>query len=83
MTQSPTQVQCGKNYRRNQEYLLTVYNFFTSLGLLKKDPTKRMTLKQALEHQWIQKFNQKAHELRRNSKDLSGSFKLYATDVVD
>lgn len=47
------------------------------LDLLQKDPNKRMSIKEVLEHPWIKKINQKAHEMRRDSKDLGNQFKVY------
>jgi serine/threonine protein kinase len=51
------------------------------LELLQKDPRKRMDIKGALEHPWIQKYNsQSLNELRRNSKDShSSNFKIYSS----
>ncbi len=46
--------------------------------LLQKDPDKRMTIKQILEHEWITKFYTKVLEERKRSVD-SSSFKLYAS----
>lgn len=48
--------------------------------LLQKDPDKRMTIKQILEHEWIKKYYTKVTEERKKSVDISGSsFKLYAS----
>ena len=48
--------------------------------LLQKDPEKRMTIKQILEHEWIKKYYTKVTEERKKSVDISGSsFKLYAS----
>jgi hypothetical protein len=55
------------------------------LDLLLKDPSKRMTIKEVLEHPWIQKFNKTfLPELRKKSRDQTlSNFKLYAsTDEV-
>lgn len=48
-------------------------------NLLQKNPSKRMDIKQVLEHPWIQKFNKTSlPELRRKSKDFNQSvFKIY------
>jgi len=50
-------------------------------NLLQKDPMKRMEIKEALEHPWIQKFNKTTlPEQRRKSKEVqSSNFKLYTT----
>jgi hypothetical protein len=50
--------------------------------LLQKEPTKRMNIKEVLEHPWIQKFNKtKLPEIRRKSKDTNqgSTFKIYST----
>jgi hypothetical protein len=50
--------------------------------LLQKDPTKRMNIKQALEHPWIQKFNTTMLPgIRQKSKELAkySAFKIYST----
>lgn len=48
--------------------------------MLSKDPSKRMTIKEVLDHSWIQKFTKnKVTDLRRGSKDINAShFKIYA-----
>lgn len=49
-------------------------------GLLQKNPVKRMTIKQILEHEWIKKYYTKVTDQRRNTIDLTSSiFKLYST----
>ena len=53
-------------------------------NLLEKDPKKRMTIKQVLEHPWLQKFqsiNQTEIFSKRKNKDLTGGeeFKIYST----
>lgn len=55
--------------------------FYLSLALLQKEPSKRITIKEALEHPWIQKFNKtKLPEMRRKSKEFNAStFKIYST----
>lgn len=57
-------------------------------NLLNKNPAKRMTIKEVLEHKWLQKFCSKNNDTvlkRRKSRDLSGGeqFKIYATLVDD
>ena len=48
--------------------------------LLVKDQNQRMTVKDALEHEWIKKYYTKVTEERKKSVDISGSsFKLYAS----
>ena len=53
-------------------------------NLLEKDPKKRMTIKQVLEHPWLQKF-ESSHQSeifnKRKNKDLHGGeeFKIYST----
>ena len=49
--------------------------------LLQKDPSKRLTIKEVLEHPWIQKYNKsKLPELRKKTDSNSGSmFKIYTT----
>jgi hypothetical protein len=53
--------------------------------LLQKDPSKRMSIKEVLEHPWIQKYTKtKLTELRRQSKDIkSSNFKVYASSGDD
>lgn len=52
--------------------------YFYYLDLLQKDPARRMTITQVLEHSWFQKYNM--NELRLKSKDFGGStFKFYTT----
>ena len=43
--------------------------------------TKRMTIKEVLEHSWIQKHNKSnISEMRRKSRDIHASiFKIYST----
>jgi len=50
-------------------------------NLLSKDPAKRMTVKELLEHPWTAKYTKgRVGELRNNSKEKNVStFKLYAT----
>jgi len=50
-------------------------------NLLSKEPSKRMNIKEVLEHPWIQKMTKaKITDQRRNSKDQSVStFKMYTT----
>lgn len=47
-------------------------------NLLNKDPKKRMTIKEVLEHPWIQKYNKnsKLFDQRRKSKEFS-DFETY------
>ena len=57
-------------------------------NLLNKNPAKRMTIKEVLEHKWLQKFCSKNNDTvlkRRKSRDLSGGeqFKIYATLLED
>jgi serine/threonine protein kinase len=42
-------------------------------NLLNKDPKKRMTIKEVVEHPWIQKYNKssKIFDQKRKSKDFS------------
>jgi len=50
--------------------------------LLVKDPKKRMTIKQVLEHSWIKKFcNSNITEKRREYKDTAGNsnFVIYVS----
>lgn len=55
------------------------FNINIPLDLLQKEPNKRMSMKDVLEHPWIQKFNKtKLPEMRRKSRDLNAStFKMY------
>ena len=50
-------------------------------NLLQKDPSKRMNIKEALEHEWFNKFsNSKIICARKQSKDIkSSAFELYST----
>jgi serine/threonine protein kinase len=51
--------------------------FVLTLDLLSKNPTKRMTIKELLEHPWFAKINKTdLPELRRKSKD-GNQFKMY------
>ncbi len=55
-------------------------------NLLEKDPKNRMTIKQVLEHPWLQKFEAKHQEEifnKRKNKDLPGGeeFKIYSTSI--
>ena len=55
-------------------------------NLLEKDPKNRMTIKQVLEHPWLQKFESKHQEEifnKRKNKDLPGGeeFKIYSTSA--
>ena len=51
------------------------------LDLLSKDPNKRMTIKEVLDHSWIQKFTKnKVADLRRISNEAQTSnFSFYTT----
>jgi hypothetical protein len=50
---------------------------------LQKDPIRRMTIKQVLEHPWILKYDKaKLPEKRRNSRDAS-QFIIYTTTEND
>ena len=63
-------------------YLLTVkININFILDLLQKDPSKRMVIKEVLEHPWIQKYNKSTlNDRRRTSSESNGSmFKIYTT----
>jgi hypothetical protein len=53
---------------------------FIKIDLLQKDPSKRMVIKEVLEHPWMQKHvNSNLMEIRRQSRDVTGSnFKLYS-----
>jgi Ca2+-binding EF-hand superfamily protein len=50
-------------------------------NLLQKDFTKRMDIRQVLEHPWIQKYNKSSMpEIRRKSRDYNGSnFQIYSS----
>jgi len=50
-------------------------------NLLQKDFTKRMDIKEVLEHPWIQKYNKSSMpEIRKKSRDFSGStFQIYSS----
>lgn len=55
-------------------------NIAKHIGLLVKDPAKRMSIKEVLEHSWIQKYAKtNLTEKRRGSKDIthSSNFELY------
>ena len=49
--------------------------------LLHKNPEKRLTINEILEHPWIQKYHKtNLPELRKKNKDKVGSiFKMYST----
>ena len=48
--------------------------------LLVKDPSKRMTVKDALEHEWIKKYHKERTHLRKESRNESSSvFKVYSS----
>jgi serine/threonine protein kinase len=53
--------------------------------LLNKDPSKRMTIKEVLDHSWIQKFTKnKVADMRRISKNSNNSnFSIYTTTNED
>ena len=57
-------------------------------NLLSKDPEKRMTIKEVLEHSWLQKFcgasEKEAFVKRKKSREMSGgdAFKVYATPKI-
>lgn len=53
--------------------------------LLQKDPNKRMSIIECVDHPWIQKFNKSSIvDNRKASKDTKVStFKLYSTTVED
>jgi len=48
---------------------------------LQKDPSKRFSIKEVLEHPWIQKYHgTNLPEIRRKSRDSTSSiFKMYST----
>ena len=52
-------------------------------NLLEKDPEKRMTIQEVLQHKWLQKFNnqEKVVFQRRKSRELSGAekFEVFST----
>jgi len=47
--------------------------------LLQKDPEKRITIKQALEHPWIIKFNTKTPTEERKKTTTQSTFKFYSS----
>ena len=47
-------------------------------GLLQKDPQKRMSIKGALEHEWLNMYNKLAR-VRKESKDTSCTFEIYVS----
>ena len=47
-------------------------------GLLQKDPQKRMSIKGALEHEWLNMYNKLAG-VRKESKDTSCTFEIYVS----
>lgn len=47
-------------------------------GLLQKDPHKRMTIKMALEHEWLNKYNKLA-TIRKESSDNYCNFEMYVS----
>ncbi len=50
-------------------------------GCLKKNPDERMSIKEVLEHEWIQKFSNLV-QLRRESKNNEqNEFKIYSTTI--
>ena len=52
-------------------------------NLLEKDPEKRMTIQEVLQHKWLQKFNEEKKVVfqRRKSRELSGAekFEVFST----
>jgi len=48
---------------------------------MQKEPTDRLTIRDILEHPWLQKYHKSnLPEMRRRSRDLSSSiFKMYST----
>ena len=73
-------VQSLRRILEIQNYLLKVNLIFFS-DLLNKDPSKRMTIKEVLDHSWIQKFTKnKVADLRRITKNSNDSnFSIYTT----
>jgi serine/threonine protein kinase len=58
--------------------------FLIYLDLLQKDPTKRLSIKQVLEHNWIKKNNKTLPEIRKKSREiLYSTFKIYTTSESD
>ena len=53
-------------------------------NLLNKNPDKRMTIQEVLQHKWLQKYNKKEKESfqKRKSGDLSGAEKFEAFSTV-
>jgi serine/threonine protein kinase len=53
-------------------------------NLLNKDPDKRMTIQEVLQHKWLQKYNKKEKESfqKRKTGDLSGAEKFEAFSTV-
>jgi serine/threonine protein kinase len=72
-------VQFGKEHLLRLKSLLIV-RFILTLDLLSKNPAKRMTIKELLEHPWFAKINKTdLPELRRKSRDNNHSmFKIYS-----
>lgn len=51
-------------------------------GLLRKNPSERMTIKQVLEHEWFKQYS-KSPELRQKTKTRTKSlFSLYTNDDI-
>jgi len=50
-------------------------------GCLKKNPDERMNIKDALEHEWIQKFSNLVQLRRENKNNEQNEFKIYTTTI--
>lgn len=50
------------------------------LDLLHKEPEKRLSIKEVLEHPWIQKYHKtNLPEIRKKSNNIGSLFKMYTT----
>lgn len=75
----------GKRLQKKVLILLKVYSLHNMIELLLKEPSKRMTLKEILQHPWITRDIKDVREARRNSLpgDAFSVFSLVQPDKTD
>jgi serine/threonine protein kinase len=79
MSRCPSKALFGRKTHPTQNFLSKVAILYNS-DLLNKDPSKRMSIKEVLDHSWIQKFTKNKVTDRRTSNDSNSSnFSLYTT----
>ena len=66
----------------NEAKILVNSNIKLMKDLLQKDPNKRMTIKEVLEHSWIQKYcKSNVTELRKNTDNIC-DFKVFSSTSI-